>query len=97
MKDTPKAFFESYVETNEEDVVSNTNCGQIFPGILFVTTGNIQVTPKGFDIITGVKKKYRTIRNLTMPQAVDKYVHDWAKRSAREEHQNKMLFLDRNT
>ena len=92
-----KGLLGSYVEMKEDAIITNTSIGRTFPVILLVPTGIIKVTPKYFDIKTGVIKKCRTIRNLPMPQAVITSVHDWAKRSAREEHQNKMLFLDRNT
>ena len=65
-------------------------------GILLDPTGNIQGTQNVFDIKTGAIKKCCTIQNMPMPQAVMKYVYDWAKSSARKEHQNKMVFFDRN-
>jgi len=59
-------------------------------------TGNIQGTQKVFDVKTGAIKKCRTIRNMPMPQSIITTVHSWAKRSLREEHLRKMVFLNRN-
>ena len=91
-----KILFGSYFETNKEAVITNTNRGWKFLGILLGLTGNIQGTQKHFDIRTGVIKKCRTIKNLPMPRAVIKSVHNRTKHSARKEHQHKLVFLYRN-
>ena len=88
-----KCLFGSYVEMNKDVIITNTNRVRTFTSILLSSTGNIQGTQKGFYIKTGAMKKCRTIRNMLMPQAVIKSVHDWENISARGEHQNRMLFF----
>ena len=87
-----RGLFGAYVEANKDAVITNTNRGRTFPGILLGPTGNIQGTQKVSDVVTGAIKKCRTIRNLPMPQAIITKVHNWAKRSAHEEHLGKMVF-----
>ena len=91
-----KGLYGAYVEASEDAVVTNTNRARTFAGILLGPTGNIQGTQKVFDVSTGAIKKCRTLRMLPMPNSIIKAVHDWAKKSAREEHKNKMVFLNRS-
>jgi len=79
-----RGLFGAYDEANEDAVITNTNRGRTFPGILLGPTGNIQGTQKVFDVVTGAIKKCRTIRNMHIPQAIITTVHNWAKRSVRE-------------
>ncbi len=48
-----------------------------------------------FDIRTGAIKKCRSLINLQMPRSIIKVVHDWAKRSLRDEYCIKVEFLNR--
>ena len=60
---------------NKDAIITKTNQGRKFLGILLGLTRNIQGTQKRFIIKTGVIKKCRTIRNLPITQAVIESMH----------------------
>ena len=57
---------------------------------------DIQGTQKVFDVKTGANKKWCTICNMPMPQAIITRVHNWENFSAREAHLGEIVFLNRN-
>ena len=82
LRDTPKAFLDHMLkQTKRLSLPIQITVGHS-RAILLGPTGNIQGTQNIFEIQTGVIKKCRTIRNLPIPQAVIKSMHDWAKSSA---------------
>ena len=78
-----KDLFGLYIETNEDGFIKKSNRGWTFPVIILGPTGHIQGTQNVF-MSKLTRQQNFTGRNIPMPQAVIKYVHDWAKNSVCE-------------
>jgi len=74
-----KHQFGTYVEAHEDPVITNTNRSCTYPGVYIGTTGNIQGTPKVFDIKTGKVKKPRSVTAFNVPDRVIDIVDRWGK------------------
>ena len=91
-----KHQFGTYVEAHEDPIITNTNRSCTYPGVYIGTTGNIQGTPKVFDIKSGKVKKPRSVTAFNVPDRVIDIVDRWGKRSKMEDKKKHLLeFLDR--
>ena len=91
-----KAQLDSYVESHEDRVVTNTQNPRTFPGIYLVPTGNIQGTLRVFSLKTGVVDKSRTMTDFPMSERFITLVDKWANSSSREYTQSRLEFLNRH-
>ena len=89
-------MFGTYVEADEDRVITNTNEVRTFPGVYLGPVGNIQGTKAVFDIKTGVVKEVRTVKEFPMPDNVIMIVNAWGKRYQKEKKKKLLTFHDRN-